>query len=48
MSFNRNLEVIEHTTYEEKCLEFDAVIYILNFTKKYGSLYYKKIAFCLK
>ena len=34
LSFNYNLEVMKNTTYIEKCLEFDAVTYILTFTKK--------------
>ena len=32
-SFNHNLEVMKNMTYIEKCLEFDAVTYILTFTK---------------
>ena len=49
LSFNHNLEVMKNTTYIEKCLEFDAVTYILTFMKKgYCSLYCEKIAFCLK
>ena len=31
LSFN---QVMKNTTYIEKCLEFDAVRYILTFTKK--------------
>ena len=34
LSFNHNLEVMKNTTYIEKCLEFDAVTYILTFTKR--------------
>ena len=49
LSFNHNIELMKNTTYIEKCLEFDAVTYILTFTKK-GTLAYitKKISFCLK
>ena len=33
MSFNHNLEVMKITTYIKKCHKFDAVTYILTFTK---------------
>ena len=33
LSFKHNLEVMKNTTYIEKCLEFDAVAYILTSTK---------------
>ena len=48
LSFNHNLKVMENTTHIEKCIEFDAVTYILTITKGYFSLYDEKIAFCLK
>ena len=48
LRFNHDLEVMKNTTYIEKCLEFDAIIYIIIFTKMYCSLYYDKIAFCLR
>ena len=34
LSLNHNLEVMKNTTYIEKRLEFDAVTYILTFTKR--------------
>ena len=34
LSFNHNLEVMTNTMYIEKCLEFDAVTYILTFTRR--------------
>ena len=34
LSCNHNLEVMKNTSYIEKCLESDAVTYILIFTKK--------------
>ena len=39
---------MKNTTYIEKCIELDAVTYILITTKGYFSLYDEKIAFCLK
>ena len=41
LGFYNNLEVMKNTTFIEKCLEFDAVTYILTFTKEYFSLYYE-------
>ena len=48
LSFNNNLKVMKNMTYIEKCIEFDAVTYILTITKRYFSLYDEKIAFCFK
>ena len=53
LSFNYNSKVMKNMTYIEKCLEFDAVTYILTITKRYLSIYDEKIydekiAFCLK
>ena len=42
LSFNHNLKVMKNTTYIEKCIEFDAVTYILTITKGYFSLYDEK------
>ena len=39
LSFNHNLEVMENTTYIEKCLEFDAELYS-HFHKKNGTVVY--------
>ena len=48
LSFNHHLKVVKYTTYIEKCIELDAVTYILTITKGYFSLCYEKIVFCLK
>ena len=42
LRFYQNLEVMKNTTYKEKCLEFDAVTYIITFTKK-GNVAYTYI-----
>ena len=48
LSFIHNLEAMKYTPYIEKCFEFDAVTYILTFTKRYFSLHHEKFAFWFK
>ena len=46
--FCTNVKVMKNTTYIEKCIEFDAVTYILTITKGYFSLYDEKNRVLLK